>query len=92
MISIYGGTSGSGRPIVLQFRQRVGVHIAGRSSAPSSSCPEGLYEGEGAVDVEASGTEGETTLVVEVPGSVPVAADVVSCAGVEVEETNGGAC
>jgi len=24
-------TSGSGRPIVLQFRQRVGVHIAGEA-------------------------------------------------------------
>ena len=37
----------------------------------------------GAVNVEASE---------EVVASALVAADVVSCAGVEVDETNGGAC
>ena len=48
----------------------------------------------GAVGVEASGAEGETKLgvVEEVPVSVSVAADVVSCTGVEEDETNGGAC
>jgi hypothetical protein len=46
----------------------------------------------GVVDVEASGTEGETVLdVVQLPVLLPVVVDVVSCAGVEVEETNGGA-
>ena len=47
----------------------------------------------GVVGVEASGTEGETPLdVVELSVSVLVAADVGISAGVEVEETNGGAC
>ena len=48
---------------------------------------------DGVIGEEASGTEGETALdVVELSASVLVAADVVSCAGVEVDETNGGAC
>ena len=46
----------------------------------------------GMVGVEGSGTEGETVPAeVELAASPPVIGDVVSCAGVEVEETNGGA-
>jgi hypothetical protein len=47
----------------------------------------------GIVGMEASGTEGETAAdaVEEVAVSVPVVTDVVSCAGVNVDETNGGA-
>ena len=47
----------------------------------------------GVVGVEASGTEGEASPDgVELPDPAPIVADVVSCAGVEVDETNGGAC
>jgi hypothetical protein len=47
----------------------------------------------GAVNVEASGTEGETALdVVDEVAVSALAVAVVSCAGVEVEEMNGGVC
>jgi len=54
---------------------------------------EELSDGDGTVDVEAPGVEGDATLdgVGDVSVAAPVVVDVVSCAGVEVEDTNGGA-
>jgi len=53
-----------------------------------------LSDGAVGVEVDASGTEGNATLFVEEDVSVAAlfVVDVVSCAAVEVEETNGGAC
>jgi len=55
--------------------------------------PLALSEGAVAVDVDVSGMEGDATLFVDEDVSVAAlfAIDVGSCAGVEVEETNGGA-
>jgi len=58
------------------------------------ACSIGTVGRRGAVEVDVSDTGGDTTPdgVEGVPFSAPVAADVMSCAGVDVEETNGGAC
>ena len=51
-----------------------------------------LSDGAVADDVEASGTEGDAKLVVDEDVPAAVVSVAGSCAGVEVEETNGGAC
>ena len=77
-----------------QFRHLVGVHIEGEVvDSTLGAVLVGMLEGEAVVDVEASGTEGDATPMVDEDVSVAVLfiVDVVNCAGVEVEETNGGA-
>jgi len=52
-----------------------------------------LSDGAVAVDVDVSGTAGDTALVVEEDALAAVlSVEAGSCGGVEVEETNGGAC
>jgi len=66
-----------------------------RSSVQGLSwCPLELPDGAVAVDVDVSGTEGDATPDVVEDTLATVLSVVVadSCAGVEVEETNGGAC
>ena len=66
-------------------------HIAGEVVESEFSLVAGLSDGAGALD--ASGVEGEATLVldVDVSDAALFVVDVVICVGVEVEETNGGA-
>ena len=56
--------------------------------------PAELSDGTVAVDVDESGPEGDTALVVDedVLAEALSAVCAGSCAGVEVEDTNGGAC
>ena len=53
-----------------------------------------LSDGAVAIDVDVSDTEGDAGLVVDADVLAAVLSVIVadSCAGVEVEETNGGAC
>ena len=70
------------------------AHIAGEvvSSELVGASLE-LSDGAVAVDVDVSGTAGDTALVVEEDALAAVlSVEAGSCGGVEVEETNGGAC
>jgi len=52
-----------------------------------------LPDGAATVEVGASGTAGDVALdVVDVADEVPEVGGALACVGVEVEETNGGAC
>jgi hypothetical protein len=79
--------------IVLQFGYSVRAHIAREAVGPELVVvPLELSDG-GVVELDVSDTEGGASpdVDVDVPTAVlPVAMD--SCAGVEVDETNGGAC
>jgi hypothetical protein len=70
----------------------VGVHRVGGIGSELVVVLEELSDRDGTVDVDASGTEVGATLDVVEDVSVRVLlVDVAICAGVEVEETNGGA-
>jgi len=71
--------------IVVEFNQLVGVHkVGGAVDSALVAVLEGLSDGEGTVDVEALGTEGNAPLVVERAASVVVSfgVDVLSCVGI----------
>jgi hypothetical protein len=69
----------------------LGVHRVGEVVASELVALEELADGPGTEDVEASGATGDAPLDVDASAAVFFVVDAVICAGVEVEETNGGA-
>jgi hypothetical protein len=81
--------------VIGEFGELVGVHIAGEVvDSGLAVLPLELSAGPMADDVDVPGTEGDATPVTdgEVLAVLLSVVEVGSCAGVEVDETNGGAC